>query len=50
MWQIDGLIDMLAAAASLLVTQSKLAEDLEIWASSEFDFVTSPTATPGRAC
>jgi argininosuccinate lyase len=39
MWQIDGLIHVLASAASLLSTQSKLAEDLEIWASSEFDFV-----------
>src|SRR5262249_11201637 len=28
-----------ASAASLLSTQSKLAEDLEIWSSSEFDFV-----------
>ncbi|MEP6816548.1 MAG: argininosuccinate lyase [Marmoricola sp.] len=40
MWQIDGLIAALAHAASLLTTQSKLAEDLEIWASREFDFVT----------
>ncbi len=40
MWQTDGLVDALAAAASLLGTQSKLAEDLEIWASSEFDYVT----------
>jgi argininosuccinate lyase len=40
MWQIDGLIAMMAAASSLLTTQSKLAEDLEIWASNEFDFVT----------
>ena len=39
MWQIDGLIHILATAASLLSTQSKLAEDLEIWSSSEFDFV-----------
>jgi argininosuccinate lyase len=39
MWQIDGLIHVLATAASLLSTQSKLAEDLEIWSSSEFDFV-----------
>jgi hypothetical protein len=31
---------MLAGAASLVGTQSKLAEDLEIWASSEFDYVT----------
>lgn len=40
MWQIDGLIAALSAASSLLITQSKLAEDLEIWASSEFDYVT----------
>lgn len=40
MWQIDGLIHVLATAASLLSTQSKLAEDLEIWSSSEFDFVS----------
>ncbi len=39
MWQIDGLIHVLASAASLLSTQSKLAEDLEIWSSNEFDFV-----------
>lgn len=39
MWQIDGLIHILATAASLASTQSKLAEDLEIWSSSEFDFV-----------
>ena len=40
MWQTDGLFDMVSAAAGLLVTQSKLAEDLEIWASQEFDYVT----------
>jgi argininosuccinate lyase len=40
MWQTDGLFDMVGAAAGLLVTQSKLAEDLEIWASQEFDYVT----------
>ena len=39
MWQIDGLIDVLATAASLVSTLSKLAEDLEIWSSQEFDFV-----------
>ena len=39
MWQIDGLIHLLATAASLLSGFSKLAEDLEIWSSSEFDFV-----------
>jgi argininosuccinate lyase len=40
MWQIDGLIAALSHASSLLTTQSKLAEDLEIWASNEFDYVT----------
>ena len=40
MWQTDGLVDMLSGSASLVGTQSKLAEDLEIWASSEFDYVT----------
>lgn len=40
MWQIDGLISVLANASSLLTSQSKLAEDLEIWASNEFDYVT----------
>ena len=39
MWQVDGLIHILATAASLLSNFSKLAEDLEIWSSSEFDFV-----------
>jgi argininosuccinate lyase len=39
MWQIDGLIHLLATAASLLSGFSKLAEDLEIWSSTEFDFV-----------
>ena len=39
MWQTDGLIDLLATAASGVSTLSKLAEDLEIWDSQEFDFV-----------
>lgn len=39
MWQVDGFIEMMSASASLLITQSKLAEDLEIWASNEFDYV-----------
>lgn len=39
MWQVDGFIHVLATAASLVSTLSKLAEDLEIWSSSEFDFV-----------
>jgi argininosuccinate lyase len=40
MWQTDGLFDMVGAATGLAVTQAKLAEDLEIWASQEFDYVT----------
>jgi argininosuccinate lyase len=39
MWQVDGLFDMVGAAAGLVITQSKLAEDLEIWASPEFGYV-----------
>ena len=39
MWQTDGLIDLLATCASLLTNMSKLAEDLEILDSAEFDFV-----------
>jgi argininosuccinate lyase len=39
MWQVDGLINILATSASLLSNQSKLAEDLEIWSSREFDYV-----------
>ncbi|GAA1840318.1 argininosuccinate lyase [Pseudonocardia ailaonensis] len=38
MWQVDGLIHVLATVASLLSNFSKLAEDLEIFSSSEFDF------------
>jgi argininosuccinate lyase len=39
MWQVDGLINILATTASMLSNQSKLAEDLEIWSSGEFDYV-----------
>jgi len=39
MWQVDGLIHVLATTASLLSNYSKLAEDLEIFSSAEFDFV-----------
>jgi argininosuccinate lyase len=39
MWQVDGLIHILATATSLLSNFSKLAEDLEIFSSTEFDFV-----------
>jgi len=40
MWQTDTFIDLLATSSSLISNQSKLAEDLEIWASQEFDYVT----------
>ena len=39
MWQVDGLIDLLAAAVSLVSQESKLAEDLEIWDSQEFGYI-----------
>jgi argininosuccinate lyase len=39
MWQVDGLINILATATSLVSNQGKLAEDLEIWSSREFDYV-----------
>jgi argininosuccinate lyase len=39
MWQTDGLVDLLATAAGVATNLSKLAEDLEIWDSQEFDFV-----------
>lgn len=39
MWQTDGLIALMSAATSTVISQDKLAEDLEIFASGEFDFV-----------
>jgi argininosuccinate lyase len=39
MWQTDGYIALLSAVTSLATTSAKLAEDLEIWASNEFDYV-----------
>jgi argininosuccinate lyase len=39
MWRVDDLIAVLAIGASLISNQSKLAEDLEIFSSSEFNFV-----------
>jgi argininosuccinate lyase len=39
MWQTDTFIDVLATSTSLLSNQSKLAEDLEIWSSQEFNYV-----------
>ena len=40
MWQADGLLALMSTTASLATTLAKLAEDLEIWASSEFDYVS----------
>jgi argininosuccinate lyase len=39
MWQTDGLLNLVAIATDLATTLSKLAEDLEIWSSQEFDYV-----------
>ncbi|QWF23149.1 argininosuccinate lyase [Nocardioides sp. LMS-CY] len=39
MWQTDTFIDVLATTVSLISNQAKLAEDLEIWSSQEFDYV-----------
>ncbi|HLI56789.1 MAG TPA: argininosuccinate lyase, partial [Actinomycetota bacterium] len=39
MWQTDGLVHLLSTSANLVSSLSKLAEDLEIWDSQEFDFV-----------
>jgi argininosuccinate lyase len=39
MWQTDCFVDVLATTASVVLNQSKLAEDLEIWSSQEFDYV-----------
>lgn len=39
MWQTDGLVAAVSAATDLVVGLSKLAEDLEIWASNEFGWL-----------
>ncbi len=40
MWQADGLTMLVVTAASLVTTLAKLAEDLEIWSSGEFGYVS----------
>jgi argininosuccinate lyase len=40
MWQADGLTALVVTAASLVTTLAKLAEDLEIWSSGEFGYVS----------
>lgn len=39
MWQTDGFVDLVSTATTLVENLSRLAEDLEIWDSQEFDFV-----------
>lgn len=39
MWQSDPFTHVLLAATTLVIAQDKLAEDLEIFSSREFDFV-----------
>ncbi len=39
MWRVDDLIAVLATVTSIVSNLSKLAEDLEIFSSAEFDFV-----------
>jgi argininosuccinate lyase len=39
MWRVDDLLAVLAISTSMISNQSKLAEDLEIFSSSEFNFV-----------
>jgi argininosuccinate lyase len=40
MWQADGLTALVVTAASLVTTLAKLAEDLEIFSSGEFGYVS----------
>jgi argininosuccinate lyase len=39
MWQTDGFIALLGCVSSLAITAAKVAEDLEIYSSDEFDWV-----------
>lgn len=39
MWQTDVFVSLLSITTSLVSNESKLAEDLEIWDSPEFDYV-----------
>ncbi len=39
MWQPDCPIEMMAAVVALLVNADRLAEDLQIWASAEFNMI-----------
>jgi argininosuccinate lyase len=39
MWQPDGPVEVMAALTALLVNVDRLAEDLQIWATAEFNYV-----------
>ena len=39
MWQVDGLVDLLASLASIAVEAGQVAADLEIWASPGYGFI-----------
>ena len=39
MWQPDGPIEVLGALVAMLVNTDRLAEDLQIWATAEFDMI-----------
>lgn len=40
MWSVDGLTDALVAATQSVITADRLSEDLEIFASPQFGYVT----------
>ena len=39
MWQPDGPIEVMSAVVALLTNADRLAEDLQIWATAEFNFI-----------
>lgn len=39
MWQPDGPIEVMSAVTALLINADRLAEDLQIWATSEFGYI-----------
>jgi argininosuccinate lyase len=39
MWQVDGPVEIMAMAVALLLHLDRLAEDLQIWNTSEFNLV-----------
>ena len=39
MWQFDGPIELMSTALAILCNIDRLAEDLQIWATSEFNFL-----------